>query len=66
MIPLAHCKPVTLVAHAMWNNHRSPKLQDVIAAAKPNLGDAESHELEKVLTEYRDIFAMDTDDYRRI
>jgi hypothetical protein len=34
----------------------------VIAAAKPNLSDAESQELEE-LTEYRDIFAMKRDDY---
>jgi hypothetical protein len=40
------------------------KLQDVIAAAKPNLSNAESQELEQ-LTEYRDIFAMDSDDYGR-
>lgn len=38
------------------------KLQDVIAAAMPNLGGTESRELED-LTEYRDIFAMGSNDY---
>jgi hypothetical protein len=37
-------------------------LQDVIAGAKPNLSDNESREMEE-LTEYGDIFAMDSDYY---
>jgi hypothetical protein len=41
----------------------TPKLLDVIAAARPNLSDAESRELEEHLTEYGDIFAMKSDDY---
>jgi hypothetical protein len=41
----------------------SQKLQDVIVAAKPNLSDTESRELEQLLTEYRVIIAMNTDDY---
>jgi hypothetical protein len=36
----------------------------MLAAAKPNLSNAESQELEELLTEYSDIFAMDSDDYR--
>jgi hypothetical protein len=51
----------------MWNNHRSqttPKLQDVILVARPNLSSGEFQELQE-LTEYRDIFAMDSDDYGR-
>jgi hypothetical protein len=40
-------------------------LEDVIAAAKPNLSDAYSRQLEELLTEYGDIFAMDSDDYGR-
>jgi hypothetical protein len=32
----------------------------VIAAAKPNLSDAESRKLEELLTEYGDIFAIDS------
>jgi hypothetical protein len=39
------------------------KIQGVIAAAGPNLSDAESRELEELLTEYGDISAMKTDDY---
>jgi hypothetical protein len=37
----------------------------VIAAARPTLSDAESQELEELLTEYGDIFAMKSDDYER-
>jgi hypothetical protein len=43
----------------------TPKFQDVIAAARPNLSNAESQELEELVTEYRDIFVMKSDDYRR-
>jgi hypothetical protein len=39
-------------------------LQDTIAAAKPNPSDAASQELEQLLTEYKDTFAMDSDDYK--
>jgi hypothetical protein len=39
-------------------------LQNVIAAARPNLSDAQSQELEE-LTEYGDILAMKSDDYIR-
>jgi hypothetical protein len=40
------------------------KLQNVIAAARSNLSDTESQELEELLTKYRDISAMKSDDYR--
>jgi hypothetical protein len=43
----------------------TPKLQEVIAAVKPNLSDAESWDLEEFLTEYEDIFVMDSVDYGR-
>jgi hypothetical protein len=36
-------------------------LKDVIVAARTNLSDAESQELEEHLNEYRDIFAMKSD-----
>jgi hypothetical protein len=36
----------------------------VIAAAKPNLSNTEFQELEDIVTKYRDIFAMDSNDYR--
>jgi hypothetical protein len=39
------------------------KFEDVIAAARLNLSDAESRELEELLTEYRHIFAMKSDNY---
>jgi hypothetical protein len=59
--PLAYCGPVTLVAppddEQQQVKDTTPKLQNVIAAARPKLSDAESRELYK-LTEYRDIFAM--------
>jgi hypothetical protein len=32
---------------------------------KPNMSDGESQELEELLTEYGDIFAMDSDDYEQ-
>jgi hypothetical protein len=41
----------------------SPKLQDVIAA-RQNLNDAKSRELEDLFTKYGDIFVMNSDDYR--
>jgi hypothetical protein len=37
----------------------------VIVAARPNLSDDESQELEELLTEYGDIRAMKGDDYGR-
>jgi hypothetical protein len=42
----------------------TPKFEDVITAAGPNLSDAESRELEDFVTEYGVIFAMKSDDYR--
>jgi hypothetical protein len=48
-IPLAHCEPVALVTppdvEQPQVQNTAPKLQDVIAAAKPNRIDAESREL---------------------
>lgn len=43
----------------------TPKFQDAIAAARPDLSDAESKNLEEHLTEYADIFAMKSDNYGR-
>jgi hypothetical protein len=42
-----------------------PMLQDVIAAAKPNLSEAESRGFQELLTEYRNICTMKCDDYGR-
>jgi hypothetical protein len=42
----------------------TPKLQDVTAAAKSNLSDNASKELEELLTKYGNIFVMKSDDYR--
>jgi hypothetical protein len=64
--PLAHCEPVMLVTPP---NVEQPqvqnialKLQDVMAPARQNVSDAESQELELLLTEYGDIFDMKSDD----
>jgi hypothetical protein len=65
--PLANCEPVTLVAppdvQQPQVQETTPKFRDAIAAARPNLSDAESRDLEELLTEYGDIFAIDSDDY---
>jgi hypothetical protein len=42
-----------------------PKLQDVIAAERLYLTEAESRELEELLTKCRDIFAMKNEDFGR-
>jgi hypothetical protein len=69
IFPLAHFEPVTLVTTPDVEQPKvldsTPKLLDVIATAKHNLSDAESWELEELLTEYGDIFDMDSDDYGR-
>jgi hypothetical protein len=59
---MAHCEPVTLMTPPDVEQP-IPKLQNVIAAAKPNLSDAESRELEELLTDYGDIFVVNSDDY---
>jgi hypothetical protein len=41
----------------------SLKLQDVTEAARPHLSNRELQELEELLTEYEDIFAVDSDDH---
>jgi hypothetical protein len=49
----------------MWNNHRSeilPRSYRTIAVARPNLSVAQSQELEELVTEYGDIFAMKSED----
>jgi hypothetical protein len=65
--PMAHCEPVMLVIPPNVEQpqicNTTPELQDVIAAAKPNLSDTESQELEEFLTKYGDIFAIGSDDY---
>jgi hypothetical protein len=51
------------------NNHAETltlKLQDIITAARLDLSEAESQELEELLTEYRDIFEMKSSDCGRI
>jgi hypothetical protein len=65
--PLAHCEPVTLVTPPDVGQHQaqdlSSKLDDVIAAAKPHLTNGKFQELNKLLSEYEDIFARDDEDY---
>jgi hypothetical protein len=43
----------------------SSKLEDVIAATKSHLTNAEFRELDELLTDYEDIFARDNEDYER-
>jgi hypothetical protein len=69
MFPLAQFEPVTLLTTLNVEQPKvrdsTPKLQDVITAAKQNLCDTESRELGELLTEYGDVFTMDSDDYGR-
>jgi hypothetical protein len=43
----------------------SSKLQDITEAAKQNLSDEEFQKLEKLIAEYDDIFAVDSEDHGR-
>jgi hypothetical protein len=43
----------------------SSKLQDVTEAARPHLSNGEFRELEELLAEYKDTFAVDNEDHRR-
>jgi hypothetical protein len=43
----------------------SSKLQDITEAAKPHLNNGEFQDLEELLTEYEDIFAVDSEDHGR-
>jgi hypothetical protein len=66
--PLAHCESVTLVTPPDLDQPQardsSSKLQDIIATARPHLSNREFQELEELLVEYEDIFAVDSEDYR--
>lgn len=63
--PQTLCEPVTLVTPLGVGEPRvrdtSPKLQDMIPPARQNLSDAESQELDELLTEYGVSFAMKSD-----
>jgi hypothetical protein len=65
---LAHCEPVTVVTPPDVEQKQvqdiTSKLQDVMAAARPNLSNAESREMEELLTECKDIFSTKSDDCR--
>jgi hypothetical protein len=67
--PVARCEPVALVtqpdAAAPQDQATSQNLQDMIEAARPNLGAEEIRELEDLVTEYEDVFAMQSGDYGR-
>jgi hypothetical protein len=43
----------------------SSKLQDITEVAEPNLSDGEFQEPKKLLAEYGDIFAVDSEDHGR-
>jgi hypothetical protein len=66
---MIYFEPVTLLTSHNVEQPKvpesTPELQNMIAAAKHNLSDSESRELEELLTEYGDVFAMDRDDYGR-
>lgn len=65
--PLAHYESVKLVTSPDVEKPQvkdtTPKFQDAMAAARPDLSDAESKALEELLIEYADIFAMKSDNY---
>jgi hypothetical protein len=67
--PLAHCEPVTLVTlpdtEQPQARDASSKLQDVTEAVRPHLDDGEFRELEELVAEYEDIFAVDSQDHGR-
>jgi hypothetical protein len=67
--PLAHCEPVTLVTSPDVEQSRAsdtkPKLLGVTTAARPHLNTTEFQELQELVAEYPDIFARDSEDYRR-
>lgn len=67
--PLAQCEPVTLLAppdsqHLQAQALRST-VQNTIQTARPSLSDTEFQEFENLVTEYKDIFAVDNEDYGR-
>jgi hypothetical protein len=66
---LAHCEPVTLVNPPDMGEPQardlSSKLQDITEAAGPQLSNGEFQDLEEILTEYEDIFAVDSEDHGR-
>jgi hypothetical protein len=67
--PPAHGEPVTMVAPSdleqLLARHSSPKKKDVIAAARLHLSVGGIQNLEELLAEYEDIFAVDSEDYGR-
>jgi hypothetical protein len=60
--PLAYSEPVALVAPLDGGQPQvqdtTPKLQEVILAARTDLSDAESRELEDLFTEYGNIYGQ--------
>jgi hypothetical protein len=66
---LGKCEPVTLVTTPDLDQPKAKesrsKLQDITEAAKPNLSDEEFQKLEKLIAEYDDIFAVDSEDHGR-
>jgi hypothetical protein len=68
--PITRCEPIALVtqhdAAAPQDQDNSPNLQDMIVAARPNLGDGEIRELEDLITKYEEVFAAQSGDCGRI
>jgi hypothetical protein len=67
--PVARCEPVALVtqpdAAAPQDQDTSPNIQDMIVAARHNLGVGEIRELEGLIAAYEDVFATQSGDYGR-
>jgi hypothetical protein len=64
---IVQCEPVTLITTPNFEQLRSrdstSKMQDISEAARPHLSNKEFESLIKLLTEYEDIFAVNSDDH---
>jgi HPt (histidine-containing phosphotransfer) domain-containing protein len=67
--PLAQCVPLTLVnptdRELPQAREACSKLQDVTEEARPHLRDGEFQELEELLAEYEELFAVNSEDQGR-
>jgi hypothetical protein len=66
---IAQCEPVTLITTPNFEQPQfrdsTSKIQDISEAASPHLSNKEFECLTKPLTEYEDIFAVNSDDHGR-
>jgi hypothetical protein len=67
--PLAQCEPVTLVTQTdlerQLDQESSSKLQNVTEGGRTHLSNGEFREIEELLAEYKDTFAVDNEDHGR-